>query len=175
MVARKVIHEHDGPDANGCAEGNVSPHQQQQQQQHHHHHHHYHHQYDGVEMSQKEAVSKEPSIESQLSEGSSMTGDPVMAASPSRSLSSDHFDEKPTESCLPIANAAAGSAVGGGGGVVVVDRVHGRGEEDGLEHAQAVASTLVAQLVEDEDHSKEEEEPPMANHHISGTDQWLYR
>lgn len=44
-------------------------------------------------------------------------------------------------------------------------------EEDGLEHAQAVASTLVAQLVEDEDQPKE---LPMPNH-ITGMDQWFYR
>ena len=38
-------------------------------------------------------------------------------------------------------------------------------EEDGLEHAQAVASTLVAQLVEEEDQPKETLIP---NHHIVG-------
>lgn len=44
-------------------------------------------------------------------------------------------------------------------------------EEDGLEHAQAVVSTLVAQLVEDEDQPKE---LPMPTH-IPGMDQWFYR
>lgn len=45
--------------------------------------------------------------------------------------------------------------------------------EDGLEHAQAVVSTLVAQLVEDEDQPpKESPSPP---HHHAGMDQWFYR
>jgi len=45
-------------------------------------------------------------------------------------------------------------------------------EEDGLEHAQAVASTLVAQLVEEEDQPKETLIP---NHHIVGMEQCFYR
>lgn len=47
-----------------------------------------------------------------------------------------------------------------------------RVDEDGLEHAQAVVSTLVAQLVEDEDQPKSSPSPPNPN---IGMDQWFYR
>lgn len=47
-----------------------------------------------------------------------------------------------------------------------------RVDEDGLEHAQAVVSTLVAHLVEDEEQPKPSHSPP--NAHLS-MDQWFYR
>lgn len=47
-----------------------------------------------------------------------------------------------------------------------------RVDEDGLEHAQAVVSTLVAQLVEDEDQPKSSPSPPNPNNSM---DQWFYR
>lgn len=45
-----------------------------------------------------------------------------------------------------------------------------RADEDGLEHAQAVVSTLVAQLVEDEEQPKPAPSPPSGS-----VDQWFYR
>ena len=47
-----------------------------------------------------------------------------------------------------------------------------RVDEDGLEHAQAVVSTLVAQLVEDEDQPKPTPSPPSS---VAGMEQWFYR
>jgi hypothetical protein len=49
-----------------------------------------------------------------------------------------------------------------------------RVDEDGLEHAQAVVSTLVAQLVEDEDQPKPSPSPPNPQLNLS-MDQWFYR
>lgn len=49
-----------------------------------------------------------------------------------------------------------------------------RVEEDGLEHAQSVVSTLVAQLVEDEDQPKPSLSPPNPPLNLS-MDQWFYR
>lgn len=50
-----------------------------------------------------------------------------------------------------------------------------RVDEDGLEHAQAVVSTLVAQLVEDEDQPKSSPSPPNPPNPNIGMDQWFYR
>lgn len=49
-----------------------------------------------------------------------------------------------------------------------------RVDEDGLEHAQAVVSTLVAQLVEDEDQPKSSPSPPNPQLNLI-MDQWFYR
>ncbi len=123
------------------------------------------HQFDDAEVKVVGAaeVSKEASIE--LSDGgNSLLGEPALTASPARSVS-DQIEEQPTVM----------ERESGGPAIAIVDHPehHGRTcEEDGLEHAQAVASTLVAQLVEDEDHPKEVAPP---NHHGPVTDQWFYR
>lgn len=114
------------------------------------------------------SVTKQASVESLPSESGGFSAEVIDAAesptaingSPVRSNSANLDDGRSPERLLPVNN----------NNVVDVDH-NSRTDEDGLEHAQAVASTLVAQLVEDEDQPKE---VPVPNH-VSGMDQWFYR
>lgn len=91
--------------------------------------------------------------------------------------------EPPAEEASPAIQVASVPAVVPVAAAVNASPVHPRGpspessqpvrvDEDGLEHAQAVVSTLVAQLVEDEDQPKSSPSPPNPN---MGMDQWFYR
>ena len=122
------------------------------------------HQVESVEVKDGgQAVSKEASVESHSDGTSSMTGEQIVA-------SPGHSAHDKLEDVRAAMDRESGLSM------TSVDPVDHHGhrvcEEDGLEHAQAVASTLVAQLVEEEDQPKETLIP---NHHIVGMEQWFYR
>lgn len=83
------------------------------------------------------------------------------------SASSPVIAQRPSTATPPSAGAGSPVRRPESTGPVAV-----RVDEDGLEHAQAVVSTLVAQLVEDEDQPKPTPSPPVA---FPGSEQWLYR
>ena len=116
----------------------------------------------------------DPSQEGSAEDGAG-TGDlPSSQATDIKELAVEESPPTVPAAVVPVAVPAA---------AVNVSPVHPRGpspessqpirvDEDGLEHAQAVVSTLVAQLVEDEDQPKSSPSPPNAN---LGMDQWFYR
>lgn len=112
------------------------------------------------------AVPDDPGSAADSSPQTSDNKEPVVAEEPPQAAAS---------AATPVAAqpvAASVSPIHRGPSPEHVPSQPARIDEDGLEHAQAVASTLVAQLVEDEDQPKTSPSPPMSN---LSMDQWFYR